>query len=216
MLFLHFWNVSATLIISPKGPVSQICVVSFSNLGNWITFGPLRLRCLLYIWTTFLITVHTFAVVILSLHIRKYAMLLQPAWLQTKKLGFTLFSLCSHKGWTANSSSSRLSTPGVSKLLPVGQIRPTKPFQPAREAISSGHKDILPTIKKMQIWFCRMQHMSIVPKQSHYVRCPALELLYNSLCGPRKKKRLETLVYSLRLRCTVLWTVQLHNDSSMI
>jgi len=26
----------------------------------------------------------------------------------------------------------------------------------------------------------RLQH----PKQSHYVGCPALELLYNSLCGP--------------------------------
>jgi len=30
--------------------------------------------------------------------------------------------------------------------------------------------------------------MSIVPKQSHYVRFPALELLHNSLCGPRTKK----------------------------
>jgi len=31
-----------------------------------------------------------------------------------------------------------------------------------------------------------------VPKQSHHVRCPALELLRNSLCGPlRQKKSLE-------------------------
>jgi len=32
-----------------------------------------------------------------------------------------------------------------------------------------------------------MQRTSIVTKQSHYARCPALELLYNSLCGPRAK-----------------------------
>jgi len=73
MLFLHFWNVSAAFRILQKGHVSQICVVPFSNLGNWITVGPLRLRCLFYIWTTLLITVHTFAVVIISLHIREYA-----------------------------------------------------------------------------------------------------------------------------------------------
>ena len=27
-----------------------------------------------------------------------------------------------------------------------------------------------------------------IPKQSHYVRCPALELLCNSLCDPQTKK----------------------------
>ena len=62
-----------------KKPVSQICVVPFSNFGNGITFGPLRMRCLFYIWTTLLITVLTFAVVIISLHIRKYAILLHLA-----------------------------------------------------------------------------------------------------------------------------------------
>jgi len=30
--------------------------------------------------------------------------------------------------------------------------------------------------------------MSHIPKQSHYVRCPTLELLCNSLCGPQTKK----------------------------
>ena len=30
-----------------------------------------------------------------------------------------------------------------------------------------------------------MQH---IPKQSHYVRCPALELLCDGLCGPVAKK----------------------------
>jgi len=30
--------------------------------------------------------------------------------------------------------------------------------------------------------------MRLIRKQSYYVRCPALELLWNSLCGPRAKK----------------------------
>ena len=72
-LFLHFWNVSATLKISQKEPVSQMCVVPFSNFDSWSTFGPLCTIRLFYIWTTVLITVHTFAVVIISLHIRQYA-----------------------------------------------------------------------------------------------------------------------------------------------
>jgi len=65
------------LVIRQKELVSQICVVPFSNFGNWISFGPLRIRCLFYIWTILLITFHTFAVVVISLHIRKYAILLQ-------------------------------------------------------------------------------------------------------------------------------------------
>ena len=40
---------SARFRILHKGPVSQICVVPFSKLGNLITFGLLRLRCLYYI-----------------------------------------------------------------------------------------------------------------------------------------------------------------------
>jgi len=36
-----------------------MCVVPFSDFGSWITFGPLRIRRLFYIWTTLLITVHT-------------------------------------------------------------------------------------------------------------------------------------------------------------
>jgi len=89
------------LVTRQKEPVSQ-CVVSFSNFGNWISFGPLWRRFLLgYIWTTLLITVHTFAAVIISLHIRKSAILLHLAWLNGKKLGFTLFLLYSHKSWTA-------------------------------------------------------------------------------------------------------------------
>jgi len=33
-------------------------------------------------------------------------------------------------------------------------------------------------------WFGRMQH---IPKQSHYVRCPALKLLCTNSCGPLTK-----------------------------
>ena len=68
-----------------------MCVVPFSNFGSWITFDPLWIRRLFYIRTTLLITVHTFAVII-SLHIRKYAILFHLAWLNVKKLGFTLFN----------------------------------------------------------------------------------------------------------------------------
>jgi len=89
-LFLHSWNVSATFKISQTESVSQMCVVPISKFGSWITFGPLWIRRLFYIWTTLLITGHTFAVII-SLHIRKYAILFHLAWLNVKKLGFTLF-----------------------------------------------------------------------------------------------------------------------------
>jgi len=79
----------------------SICFAPFSNFGKWITFGPLRVRCPFCIWTTLLITVHTFAVII-SLHTRKYAILLHLAWLNSKERGFTLFLLYSHEGWTAS------------------------------------------------------------------------------------------------------------------
>jgi len=107
------------LAIRQKERVSQICVVPFSNLGSWITFGPLRIRCLFYIWTTLLITANTFVVVIISLHIRKCAFLLHLAWLNTisKKLGFTLFLLYSHKGWT-----SALVCDSVYSLLDSGWV----------------------------------------------------------------------------------------------
>ena len=39
------------LVIRQKEPVSQICVIPFSNFGNWKTYGPLRIWCLFYIWT---------------------------------------------------------------------------------------------------------------------------------------------------------------------
>jgi len=76
LVFLEFSCYIQNSIIRQKEPVSEICVVPFSNFVNWITFGPLRIRCLFYIWTALLITVHTFAVVVISLHIRKYAILL--------------------------------------------------------------------------------------------------------------------------------------------
>jgi len=95
--FLHFWNVFATFKLSQKQPVSQMCVVPFSTFVSWSTFGALWIRWLFYIWTTLLITVHTFAAVIILLHIRKYASLLHLAWLNGKKLGFILFYFISTK-----------------------------------------------------------------------------------------------------------------------
>jgi len=86
-LFLRFWNLAATFRIWSSGKknlcIWNACRPIFSNIGNWITFGPLRIRCLLHIWTTLLITIHTFAVVIILLHIWKYAILLHLAWLNS-------------------------------------------------------------------------------------------------------------------------------------
>ena len=100
LAFLECCCYIQNLVIWQKEPVSQKCVIPFSNCGSCITFGSLRIRYLFYIWTTLLIAVHTFAVIIISLHIRKYAILLHMAWLNSKKLGFILFLLNSHKGWT--------------------------------------------------------------------------------------------------------------------
>ena len=67
-----------------------MCVVPFSNFDSWSTFGPLWINRLFYTWTTLLITAHTF-IVIISLHIRKYAILFHLAWLISKKLDFSVF-----------------------------------------------------------------------------------------------------------------------------
>ena len=67
---------------------------------------------------------------------------------------------------------------GFSKLWP-GNL-----CHPAREEIYSMMKKIINSIYEKFIWFGRMQH---IPKHYHYVRCPALELLCNSLCGPLTK-----------------------------
>jgi len=98
LAFLECTCYIQNLVIQQKECV--ICVVLFSNFGNWITFGPLWIRCLFYIWTTSLITVHTFAV-ISSLHIGNYAFSPHLAWLNIKMFSFTLFLLNSRKGWTA-------------------------------------------------------------------------------------------------------------------
>ena len=82
-LFWHFFK------FRKKNPYLK-CVIPFSNFDSWSTLGPLWIRRLFYAWTTLLINIHTFAVVI-SLHIRKYAILFHLAWLTSKKLGFSLF-----------------------------------------------------------------------------------------------------------------------------
>ena len=46
-------------------------------------------------------TAHNFAAVIISFHIRQYTILLCLAWQNSKKLGFTLFSLHYHESWKA-------------------------------------------------------------------------------------------------------------------
>jgi len=70
-----------------------------------------------------------------------------------------------------------------------------KPWSPnfgpdlARETVSSSRKDISSIMKISYIYQKIVDLVECnIPKQSHYVRCPILELLLNSLGGPRIKK----------------------------
>jgi len=59
-----------------------------------------------------------------------------------------------------------------------------------QESPTTARKDIVP----IMIYLLKLVYLveCNIPKQSHYVRCPALGMLCNSLCGPQMKK-LETL-----------------------
>ena len=98
-LFLHLWNLAATFRNSSSGKKNtvthQICVVPYSYFGNWIVFGPLRRRCIFYIWTAFtlLITVYTFAVVIILLHIWVYSSGSQSFLHVDPQLRYTIFCI---------------------------------------------------------------------------------------------------------------------------
>ena len=69
----------------------------------------------------------------------------------------------------------QLARSGVSKLRPAGQIRPTKLFYPAAKTFFVNNEIFVDWAE---------YH---IQKRSHHVRCPALELLCNSLCCPNKK-----------------------------
>jgi len=62
-----------------------------------------------------------------------------------------------------------------------GQNQPAKPFFGPRRRFVNIEKILY--LRKTS-WFGGLQH---IPKQSQYVRCPALGLLCNSLCGPRPR-----------------------------
>ena len=82
---------------------------------------------------------------------------------------------------------------GVSKPRPGDQIRHPKLFHPVAITYFID-KGKLVYLRKIR-WFGRMCH---IPKQSHYERGPALELLRNSLCE-LLAKNLENLVQSKNL-----------------
>ena len=92
-LLLHFLNVATIFRILSSGKKNPcLKYVSSHVLALAVELHLVRFGgSASYIWTPLLITVHTFAVVIISLHIRKYAIMLQLAWLNCKRLGFTLF-----------------------------------------------------------------------------------------------------------------------------
>jgi len=83
---------------------------------------------------------------------------------------------------------------GVSKLRPTAQSGPRRHFVNNEKILN---------LRKI-CWFCRMWH---IPKQSHYVRFPALELLCNNLCG-RRTKGLETLAVDIYTRLCEMLTVE--------
>jgi len=81
------------------------------------------------------------------------------------------------------------SCPGDSKLRPAGQIQPKSLFIRPAELFHSAAKTFYQYRNEKNIltknWWCgRMQH---ILKQSHYVKYPAFQMLYNSLCCPRTK-----------------------------
>jgi len=55
----------------------------------------------------------------------------------------------------------------LSKLKPTSQIRIAKPFHPTCKNVLSLVKKFTIFTKNLLIWY-------YIPKQSHYVRCPAL------------------------------------------
>ena len=89
---------------------------------------------------------------------------------------------------------------GVTKLRPAGQIRPAKPFHPARVDILLMRKNNI-TKENLLIW---QKHFL---KQSHFVRCPALGLLSNSLCGLRTKKFGDPCSSAIVLTVNSLYTI---------
>jgi len=89
-LFLHFWNVPATFKITEKNPYLKWVSSHFLTLTVEVHLVRCGLDASFTFSTTLLITVHTFAVVIISLHIRKYAILFHLAWLTSKNVGFSL------------------------------------------------------------------------------------------------------------------------------
>ena len=74
---------------------------------------------------------------------------------------------------------------GISKLRPADHIRHARPFHPARGDILSIMKEWYFFETFLHLVLGRMQ---LIPKQSHHLRCPALELLCNRLYGPLTKR----------------------------
>ena len=84
----------------------------------------------------------------------------------------------------------------VSKLQSTSQIPLATPFHLSGENILSLRKNLL--YLRKTCWFGEMQY---IPKQPHYVRSPALELLCNSLCGPQIKKFRDPCTKQTTTRC---------------
>jgi len=102
-------------------------------------------------------------------------------WMKTPPWKFSAYATgCLYRFIPILTFCGHFTRSGVSKLRPAGQNRSAKTFHRAREVISS----IMMYWQKIY-WFGTIWH---IPKQWRYVRCPALVLLFSSLCGPLTKK----------------------------
>jgi len=95
-LCLHFWSLAATFRIRSSGKKNMY--LKYVSSHFLILAIELHLVCfgsgasfMFELHCSFVITAYTFSVVIISLHIWKYAILLCLAWLTNKRLGFTLW-----------------------------------------------------------------------------------------------------------------------------
>ena len=86
--------------------------------------------------------------------------------------------------------------PGSPNYSPRAKSRSRRRFIRPAKTFCHWWKNLL--YLRKTCWFSEMHY---IPKQSHCVRCPARELLCNSLCGPQIKKCGDPCTKQTTTRC---------------
>jgi len=120
-------------------------------------------------------------------------------WLSQERIMLKPSKVLKHIFRSARSSS----TAGDSKLWSTGQVRPAKPYHPAREGIFSIMQQYVYE-KTVDFPEC-----NIIPNQSHCIRCLALELLCKNFCGPQTKVWRPPF-YSDTQQARIMYNLQVH------